>query len=150
MTYNYYGKDRIRNTGFRDNLTFSWDHIKRLYLLHIVTTLAMAVGLFIRDRELPVLTRNILLDVFLIQEWFPLAGRSVNDVSWYLCVTVFLYFIFPWILNALDRLEDPKKAFVQIVKLCFGSVTFAAIGGGDRMVTARGNYICEYRPYKVV
>lgn len=111
MTYSYYGKDRIRAFGFRDNLRFAWQKMKPLYPLHIVCSLAWVPFYFIGDETEPLIPIVIkaVLNGLLLQEWVPMAGRSMNGVSWYLSVAVFCYFMFPFVLKFLEK-KQPNGA----------------------------------------
>lgn len=49
MTYSYYGSGRVELVSFRNNILFARDKIKRLYLLHFLSTFAMAVFMIVGD-----------------------------------------------------------------------------------------------------
>lgn len=115
MTYSYYGKRRIKSVSFRNNELFARDKIRRLYMLHILTTLAMTVFMIVGDS---VESTKGILNILLIQEWIPMQQRSINGVSWYLCVTVFLYFLFPWVLEYMEKDYSENKAKKFIAVLC--------------------------------
>ena len=100
MTYSYYHKNRITNISLKDNILFAWKKIRNLYLLHIITMLTMLVFAFIGIKsDIRILIPKILLNILLLQEWFPLENASINGVSWYLSTAVFTYFLFPIILK---------------------------------------------------
>ena len=98
----------------KNNLKFSLNKIKKLYPLHIITmtcivllqllsmlkqeiTLSSIIKLFIK----------ILLNVTLLQTWIPNnnINTSLNGVAWYLSVTMFLYFMFPWICKIIKKIR---------------------------------------------
>ncbi|MBR4707676.1 MAG: acyltransferase [Pseudobutyrivibrio sp.] len=106
MTYTYW--DRTTPTDIKGAAIFSLSKIKKMYPLHIITMLcAVLIELklyrfFGTLREnLFLLVRNIILNTFLIQSWYPDSSVNValNGVAWYLCVAMFLYFLFPFILR---------------------------------------------------
>lgn len=58
---------------------------------------------------------KILVNIFLIQEWFPIQDKALNLVSWYLCVCVFLYFAFPFILTHIEKGYSKKSCWGYFV-----------------------------------
>ena len=118
MTYSYYHRNRIKNTSLKDNILFAWKKIKNLYLLHIITMLAMLIFAFIGIKsDIRIVIPKILLNIFLIQEWFPLENASINGVSWYLSTAVFTYFLFPVILKKLENIRDSKVILNYLIAL---------------------------------
>ena len=96
----------------KDCFLFSWKKILKLYPLHILTMLCAAVfplWSIIRDGfsigPAVDLAENLLLHITLLQTWVPdcTIAVSLNGVSWYLSVTVFLYFVFPWLKRVVER-----------------------------------------------
>lgn len=112
LTYSYYKKNRIEKTSFADNLKFSISKLSNIYCLHIICTIAMSIFFFIGDNRQPYSTSllKIVLNVLLIQEYVPISGRSINPVSWYLCVTALAYFIFPFFLQYMEKKYSTRKA----------------------------------------
>jgi len=51
------------------------------------------------------------LNITLLQTWFPYApiNVSLNGVAWYLSVTLFLYFMFPYIARLIRGEGDTVK-----------------------------------------
>ncbi|MBO6282552.1 MAG: acyltransferase [Pseudobutyrivibrio sp.] len=105
MTYIYMDRDLPRS--IKDAFLFSVKKIKKLYLLHIITMVAVVIiELWIRKangnpfEEAGALIRNIILNIFLLQSWYPDSSVNValNGVAWYLSVALFLYMLFPFIL----------------------------------------------------
>lgn len=151
MSYVYYDRNIECNNPF-DNLKFSLNKIKRLYPLHIVTMffaiLFEIIVLFAGISNLSILEliRNIVLNSLLIHTWFP--NQSIyfclNGVSWYLSVTLFLYFVFPIIINIIRKHE---KLFAWISSV----LIFALIGVvsiiskkyiDNEMLRIWMNYVC--------
>lgn len=148
MTYSYYGSDRINLVSFRNNILFARDKIKRLYLLHFLTTFAMAVFMIVGDtvESVEEIIIKLILNILLIQEWIPMSQRSINGVSWYLCVTAFLYFIFPWILKYMEKGYSGNKAKKMAVGLFLLQIL---IGGGCLLIILTGHEIdLEWFVYK--
>lgn len=57
------------------------------------------------------------LNVTLLQTWFPHSSinQSLNGVSWFLSVTAFLYFIFPWMKKRIERASIKRIIAVLLV-----------------------------------
>lgn len=130
MVYSYYGKSRLKNPSIRNNIVFAKNKIRALYPLHITTTIAMVIFFFIgNDTEatLPV-TVKLVLNIFMVQTWFPMEGASINGVSWYLCTAVLTYFLFPWILKGMEKNYSEDKAKRMVVALFFVQIGIGIIG----------------------
>lgn len=101
MFFNYYPREKQPDFGWR----FSWNKIKQLYPLHIITMLfsvafALFTGLSPKKTVL-----DAVLHTFLLQIWVPNEHYYVtlNGPSWYLCVSFFCYLCFPLILCYFKR-----------------------------------------------
>ena len=102
---------------------FSFNHIKKLYPLHI---LMLLLGLF-GGLTLNLLSHNevdffqtgkfFVVDSFLLQSWIPIRSwyYSINGVSWYLSTIAFLYFTFPYVNKILRRAS--VKAYIIMLLL---------------------------------
>ena len=138
MIYSYYHKGRIKSVSFRDNLRFSIGKIKKLYPLHIfmmITALPFLIWGVIKCSEglfgLVKVFGETVLNILLLQSWIPIREVyfSLNGVAWYLCVCVFLYFMFPWVLKFIEKhYESTKDAWkyiviLMIVQLLVGFIT---------------------------
>lgn len=119
MYYSYESKSF--DVSVRNNLIFSINKILKLYPLHIITLfLAVLLNIAIMvhydnvSNAAPVLINNVLLNIVLLQTWFPDASVNValNGAAWYLSVTAFLYFMFPFLLNKIRKLNNYLLAFI--------------------------------------
>ena len=130
MVYSYYEKNRIKECNLWSNLKFSYSKLKRLWLLHIICTLAMTLFWFVGDKTEPVLKvlLKFILNATWIQEWFPLDQRSINPVSWFLCTIVLGYFIFPWFIQIIERGYSRNKALFVIIICLWAEIVIAYIG----------------------
>ena len=130
MVVNYYGTDRIKVCSARDNLLFALRKIRKLWLLHVVTTLACVIFEFTGNSRgnFPTITLKITLNILLIQEWLPIANRSINVVSWYLCTMILSDFIFPWVKRKMECNYSVRKAFCSIFLLCAGQLVTGFAG----------------------
>lgn len=61
-----------------------------------------------------VLTK-LVFNFLLIQEWIPFKYRSLNGVSWFLCTCTLAYFIFPYILQYMEKSYTKKKTYIAII-----------------------------------
>lgn len=129
MTYNYYGKKRIESISFIKNMSFAWNKIKHFYPLHIITMLAMSIFMFIGEDVVQIsqMIVKLFLNLLLLQCWIPIQS-SINGVSWYLCVTMFLYFLFPYILKYMERDYSVYKAKRMFVLLVSVQIVMGIIG----------------------
>ena len=130
MVYGYYGKNRIKAPSIVENMTFAFYKISRLYPLYILTSCMMAVTLFIGEEKISIPHATVLFvaDILLLQEWLPLNLSSINDVSWYLCVVLFSYFIFPWVLCSMEQKYSKTKAKISLLVLLVLQIVFGIIG----------------------
>ena len=116
MFYNY--QTRRINTGIIPSLKFTIGKIKKLYPLHLLTmTLPLILALNHLEKQFSIssllgLIFKIFSNILLIQDWFPKTSIyfSLNAVAWYLSLCLFLYFIFPKVLNKLRQ-----YSFIQAI-----------------------------------
>lgn len=106
--------------SIKNNFNFMWVRIKKLYPLHILTMiLAILLELItminseFTVRTIMGLIGKIFLNVILIQAWVPNSdiNTSLNGVAWYLSVTVFLYYMFPYLRKVILN----KKNFYLMI-----------------------------------
>lgn len=127
MFISYYKQDRISNIGVIDNFRFACSKIRKLYFLHAVMTLCMVIFL-IGEQPIKRILLKLGLNLLLVQEWVPLYDRSINGVSWYLCVMLLFYFVFPWVLNYMERKYTLRKACLFLSLLFVCQIVFGLIG----------------------
>lgn len=139
MVYSYYNKGRIQKVSIIDNLKFAYSRLKKLYLLHIVCTLSMALFLFVGDKTEPILESigKIVANIIFIQEYLPLQARSINGVAWFVCPLVLGYFIFPFVIRAFENNYSRQKAYISI---------FAAFLIEFLIALTFSDYVFEPRP----
>ena len=58
-----------------------------------------------------------IMNLFIVQEWLPIRGSSINYISWYLCAVTCSYFIFPWVLRRIETSYTRKKAKICLAVL---------------------------------
>lgn len=71
-----------------------------------------------------------IINILLVQTWIPMDGTSINGVSWYLCTTIFFYFLFPYINSYIEKNYSIKKAIKIIVVCVIAIVSIGMIGFG--------------------
>lgn len=153
MIYSYYGKNRISNVSFKQNLLFAKRKIQKLYILHVICTMAMVPFMLLGNEAESVTTVliKILLNLLLIQAWFPIEGIFINGVSWYLCVIVFSYFLFPYILDYIEKGYSIKKAIRMIFICLIIMISIALLGLGMSVVSSNHNILwMEYLSHTFV
>ena len=120
MTYRY--ENTELTTTPKKCLAFSLNKIKKLYPLHIITMICAVIlsVIAIVNEGLQIkaiirLVGEIVLNVTLLQTWVPHRNinASLNGVAWYLSVTVFLYFVFPWIKKIIERSSTKKLLIIS-------------------------------------
>lgn len=161
MMYNYRDREDICGFSVKDCVKFSAGKIKKLYLLHLVTTFAallLAVyeaRSYINAEVFATLLKKLALNILLVQSWVPIKGwpNALNGVSWYLSTAAFLYFVFPYIFRLFRKhgsltlawtligaLFVLEYAFGGISRLLARPVSFVFEGASDMDVYAVFNY----------
>ncbi len=101
------------------NIHYSLKKIGKLYPLHIFMTIIAVPIFIIRTRGDSVLLRafKVFLNVTLLQSWFPPESLryTMNNLSWFLSVMMFLYFMFPWIRNGIEELSNQRRVFLAVI-----------------------------------
>ena len=113
MTYNYY--DKLSFCSFSDVFKFAIRKIKKIYPLHILTTV-LTILLFPSVTDFKFFTK-VLANLLLINAWIPdmYYYYSFNIVSWYLSVCFFCYFAFPYILHQIKKYRSILSPVVSII-----------------------------------
>lgn len=148
MLYNYLTKGKIPQNGF----SFAWNKIKRLYPLHIITMILAAFYTVIMTRTFEKTILDIGIHTLLIQMWIPKAEyyATLNGPSWYLCVSFFLYLMFPLILKIFKVKMSRKKAILYIGVLfaveAFISLATFLLNNHDETFWFSTKWITYYAP----
>lgn len=95
---------------------FALKKISKLYPLHILTTLYIALAIVLQALKnnelaarLPRLSVELLVNAALLQSWIPSFETSLNSVSWFFSCMAFLYFAFPLIKRFIKKVASVKK-----------------------------------------
>lgn len=124
---------QIEITNFKPSISYNFSYlisrIKKLYPLHILTALSLIIFELVGNKTSPLsgVLLQLGLNVALIQEWFPLAQRSINVTSWFLCTSVFFFFVFPWVLKHIQAGYSKKKAERNIAVCIFVEIIIAIV-----------------------
>lgn len=99
----YYTKHNniTRTTGLKK--------IFRMYPLHIITFLvSFLVGNVIDNYDKLYIVKASILQIFLLQSWFPDYRFSFNGLSWYLSITLFLYLVSYPMIKLINKINKHK------------------------------------------
>lgn len=99
--------------------------IKKMYPLHLVTfIIAIFVGNVIKKYSTDFAIKAAILQLSLLQVWFPEYTLTYNALSWYLSVTFFLYLISYPLVKLLTKLSKPKLilVFTLIITLALNCI----------------------------
>ena len=135
MTYAYL--DRPEKTpipNLRNNLRFAWGKVKKLYPLHVITLLFVALIIFGElilhkgsGTEIPEQGGYFIANALLLQSWIPWRDGyfSFNAVSWYLSTTAFSYFLFPTVFKVIQSKD--KKRIIKLAGIILGLMIFISV-----------------------
>lgn len=147
--------DKYVDKSIKGCWLFCFNRIKKLYPLHMLTMLLVVIREFAiilylhEDSSLfTKLLGDVLVNSLLIQSWFPPTSIncSLNGVAWYLSAMVFIYFIFPFILQFIKIINDRKRLllvglFIWVTQYLV-SVFALYLEGSDGVIFLWLTYIC--------
>lgn len=121
MTYNYIAMDLP--AGIVNCVHFAVNKLAKLYPLHIIMMVSAIVmqtakGMIFYSPQRGIIDGGIIgLHLFLAQSWIPRSGVyfSLNGVSWFLGVSLFCYFIFPFILDRIRTYKSSNEAIKYMI-----------------------------------
>lgn len=114
MVYNYFNQNKIKKISFISSLFFSYSKIKKLYILHILCTIAVMIVGF-ESKDFIYTSFRFILNCLLIQGYFPIQDPSINGVSWFLCPLILGYMVFPFFLKRMENCYSSEKAIFSII-----------------------------------
>lgn len=124
LTYRYENVEL--SVSLKKRFLFSWNKIKKLYPLHIMTMLCaviLTVASFIRHGastgEINRLILKVVSHVTLLQTWIPDCTISISliEPAWFLSTLMFLYFTFPWMKRLVERQSLMKLCLICVLIL---------------------------------
>lgn len=152
MVLNYWFKETVPSVS----VGFVWNRIKKLYPLHIATMLCLVLlriySIFVVGGDIKKLIIDIILHSTLTQIWIPKIEyyKTLNGLSWYLCVCVFIYFMFPLLLRLIKKFKKNSHAVVGILLLVVLQLLASFIafrwGDADRNADFSMQWITYYCP----
>ena len=117
MTYSYW--NRPLKLSIKDAVFFTIIKIKRLYPLHLLMLFWGALFSFLNHKPVISICKHLATEVPLLQTWFPVGYYGVNAVAWYLSVSVFLYFCFPYLLMLIKKRKHDKTISLLVIACIF-------------------------------
>lgn len=97
----YYKKEKLFIREF---------YIKRIAKIFPIYLLALILSCIIEIIEGNLDILALILNIFLLQSWFPPYPLSINSPGWFLSVLVFFYALFPIALSYLKKFNpDPRR-----------------------------------------
>lgn len=122
----YKHKNDKDDLSIKNNIKNAIKRIKSLYPLHIITMILGTIIIFFRGYysfsnldSIKELIYVLFLNITLLQSWIPdtLINTSLNGVAWYLSVSVFLYFMFPYIKKFIKYKNNITLGIISIIWL---------------------------------
>lgn len=130
----YYDRDGMDNVN---GVHFAIDKIAGIYPLHIAMLLLNYIIQFVANFGQPGKILDIInnywvkfvVDASLMQAWIPNKSYyySINSVSWYLSVCLFLYAVFPFSLKLIKKYKGNFNAVLSIVIILIIQIAVALV-----------------------
>lgn len=143
MTYAYLDRpEKLPEAGISNNFRFAVSKIKKLYPLHAVTLLFVALiifaKLFLKKAAAAEIGENagyFAANALLLQSWIPWRDGyfSFNAVAWYLSTTAFSYFIFPSVFRVIQSKQKNKMIILTVVTLAAMLLIAVLMGIGKQL-----------------
>ncbi|MGN0298847.1 MAG: acyltransferase family protein [Lachnospiraceae bacterium] len=147
-------------TSGAEIIKFTKKRLKKLYPLHVITSLAvlplLGIASMIANQnwsEIWNLLRTSFLSLTLLQSWSPVDYHGLNGVSWFVSSIVFLYFLTPWLIKLGHLIWDKGKMLgiaIAIILLVAAQYTYSTVAGNLSMEYEIWLYtfpparLCEY------
>lgn len=117
---------KYSNYGFLNQFLFAKEKIKKIYVLHIATTL-FAIPLLLKNciglsNYILQCIIRFVFNCLLLQAWYPEPSfiYSMNSLSWFLSCLFFLYYLFPIIQKVISKyLVTIKISMYAIIVITF-------------------------------
>lgn len=114
----------------KNNILYTVKRISKTYPIYLLCLIVMLLFDFIGSvtKQTTIVFLRLFLNIFLIQEWIPLIDRSIVGTSWFLCTIFLSGFVFPWILEKMQKDYSLEKAEKNILFLFFFQILIVMIG----------------------
>ena len=130
MFYSY--SDRDISCSIKNNFLFTKKKIEKLYWLHIAMmflVLLYSIKNLIVDFDRQLFRDeviNVVLHTLLIQSWIPFEKYyySLNGVMWYLSTVTFFYFMSPYIIRYIKKIDSIKKTIILSIGIYIIQILF--------------------------
>lgn len=109
-TYRYYSRDCVEKCGLRENFVFLWNKLRYIWILAMMTMIALLPFCLLGDVKESLLTIacKIIINSLMLNGWIPVSEWSINRVSWYMSSQLLCIFLFPWIIKRVRKLTVKK------------------------------------------
>ena len=134
MLLSYYDRDGMDNVN---GVHFAIDKIAGIYPLHIAMLLLnyviqIVVNLGQPGKIIDIINNywvKFVVDASLMQAWIPDKSYyySINSVSWYLSVCLFLYAVFPFFLKLMKKYKGNYNAVISIAVILIIQIAAALV-----------------------
>lgn len=115
LTVNYYNKQPLNLKKYLIS------RVARIYPVYFIALLMWVLPRMNKGYDLPELIK-LILNLCLVQSWYPPYNQTYNYPTWFLSVLLFFYLIFPYILSYVTN-----KKGTQIFLLVLAVWIFSAI-----------------------
>lgn len=115
----YYSKcDRIETRSFVSWIRqYVWKKLKQFYPLHLITFLIACIVGRVWLKPLYETVIGALLNLLLINPFFPKYAMVFNGLSWYLAITIFLYFIGYFLLVCSKKIKRIRLCILILLMI---------------------------------
>jgi len=105
-----------------DSKKFYMNRLARIYPAYLLALLILIGYLFVRSRSFTGM--EFILNLFVIQTWFPSYALSLNTPGWSLAVELFFYSLYPLLFNLIYSKTGITKVMIPILLFWIGTQVF--------------------------
>lgn len=128
-----------------------WDYMRnrvaRIYPVYLLAILLLLGYFILKQRPIP--SRDVLLNLLMIQAWLPGHSLSFNTPAWSISVELLFYLMFPLLMNYMYTKFSFQKLILPIFLFWLISQALLIYGlyaGFGERFTVRGNDLLFYFP----
>ncbi|MBR3108913.1 MAG: acyltransferase [Clostridia bacterium] len=127
LVYSYW--ERPVEPTIKAAAEFSKNKILKLFPVHVIMLILGLIRefLILKSYSIKRAIFKLALTVPLLETWHPTEFQALNSVDWYLSVTLFLYFVFPFLLHTIKKLMPGKNkvfiivSFIYLIQILIGA-----------------------------